>query len=44
MADNKSSAIAMLQRCRINPNFESNIQRKDLEYFIPQLVNFMVFH
>ncbi|CAD8133838.1 unnamed protein product [Paramecium octaurelia] len=44
VAENKSNAIAMLQRCRINPNFGTNLLRKDLEYFIPQIVNFMVFH
>ncbi|CAD8050668.1 unnamed protein product [Paramecium sonneborni] len=44
VAENKANAISMLQRCRINPNFEINLQRKDLEYFIPQIVNFMIFH
>ncbi|CAD8062202.1 unnamed protein product [Paramecium sonneborni] len=44
ISENKGKAIEMLQRCRINPNFESNLIRNDLEYFIPQLINFLVFH
>ncbi|CAK62421.1 unnamed protein product (macronuclear) [Paramecium tetraurelia] len=44
ISENKSKAIEMLQRCRINPNYEANLIRNDLEYFIPQLINFLVFH
>ncbi|CAD8065540.1 unnamed protein product [Paramecium sonneborni] len=44
ISDNKTKAIEMLQRCRINPNFQTNLIRNDLEYYIPQLINFMVFH
>ncbi|CAD8156732.1 unnamed protein product [Paramecium pentaurelia] len=44
ISDNKTKAIEMLQRCRINPNFQMNLIRNDLEYYIPQLINFMVFH
>ncbi|CAD8043480.1 unnamed protein product [Paramecium primaurelia] len=44
VSEDKQKAISMLSRCRINPNFQSNNLREDLEYFIPQMVNFMVFH
>ncbi|CAD8151203.1 unnamed protein product [Paramecium pentaurelia] len=44
ISENKSKAIDMLQRCRINPNYQTNLIRNDLEYFIPQLINFLVFH
>ncbi|CAD8052440.1 unnamed protein product [Paramecium sonneborni] len=44
ISEDKQKAISMLSRCRINPNFQQNSLREDLEYFIPQMVNFMVFH
>jgi phosphatidylinositol 4-kinase len=35
----------MLMKCRLNPNLSPDAKvRNDLEYYIPQLVNFLVFH
>ena len=33
----------MLMKCRLNPNL-NGVSRNDLEYYIPQLVNYLVFH
>ena len=39
------SLVKKLTKCRINPSFNSNYtERRDLEFYISQLVNYMVFH
>lgn len=35
VAEEKAKIVLMLSRCRINPNFQQQITRNDLEYFIP---------
>ncbi|EGR32366.1 phosphatidylinositol 4-kinase, putative [Ichthyophthirius multifiliis] len=42
--EDDESVISMLCRCRINPNTGlQKIQREDLEFYIPQICNYIVF-
>lgn len=42
--DDINAIITMLNRCRINPDFNPDcIQRNDLEFYVPQICNYLVF-
>ena len=42
--DDWKKLIRILCGCRLNPNFGVQNKRNDLEYFIPQIINYLVFH
>jgi len=43
--NNKENVMDDLQCCRINPSFNPDkFLRNDLEYYLPQLCNFLIFH
>ena len=41
----RDGIFQMFKRCRLNPNLDPTVkQRNDLEYYIPQLINYLVFN
>jgi phosphatidylinositol 4-kinase len=43
--EEREEVYAYLQKCRLNPSFEPHVLgRNDLEYYVPQLINYLVFH
>lgn len=43
--EERDEVYSYLTKCRLNPSFEPNVLvRNDLEYYVPQLINYLVFH